>query len=313
VSVSLKAVGAPNWQASVGYVFNAVTVDGAFGLLSKDGQSAFDTVTVKTDDPAFRAAGEALLAATQAQPDETGGAALTAEALQPLVDAAIARLDEIYNLSDAQLALLASVEFVIADLDGLLLGETEGSTVWLEFDAAGFGWFVDATPLDDAEFVIRLEDGATAATRASGAYGDMDLLSVIAHELGHVLGFGHDSGAAFMDDTLAAGVRTFSTQPYPAPLAPFASEPWFTRTLAPGPAFADHWLFHDVNQSEGGESDGNGKRKANARATGAGLSIDWQGSHRGLGTPFAPFGAAAKGTGGGLAKPSSFEFLTLAR
>jgi len=55
VSASVKAVGAQNWQGMVGHVFNAVTVDGDFGLLSKDGASSFDEVTVKTNDPAFAA------------------------------------------------------------------------------------------------------------------------------------------------------------------------------------------------------------------------------------------------------------------
>jgi hypothetical protein len=307
VSVSLKAAGALNWQASVGYVFNAVTVDGAFGLFSKDGRSAFDSVTVKTDDPAFRTGSLALHAASPAPVDGGRASVLTAQALHPLVEAAIARLDETYGLTDAQVALLSSIEFVIGDLEGQLLGETRGNTVWLDADAAGFGWFVDATPLEDLEYAIRLADGAAAATRASGAYGDIDLLSVVAHELGHVLGFGHDAGYAFMDEALAAGVRTLTTQP--APLALLASEPWFTRTLAPGPLLSDQWLFSDTENSK----DDDAARKTKSRANGSALSIDWQGSHRGLGVPFTPLGTSAKGAGGGLVKPSSFDFLTLGR
>ncbi|MBC2714899.1 MAG: calcium-binding protein [Desulfobacteraceae bacterium] len=53
VDLSLKSVGAANWQANVGHVFNAVTVDGAFGLLAKEGAAIFNTLTVKTDDPDF--------------------------------------------------------------------------------------------------------------------------------------------------------------------------------------------------------------------------------------------------------------------
>lgn len=51
--VSVKESGKPNWQGMVGHVFHAVTVDGGFGLLSKDGASSFDQVTIKTNDPAF--------------------------------------------------------------------------------------------------------------------------------------------------------------------------------------------------------------------------------------------------------------------
>jgi hypothetical protein len=37
----------------LGHVFNAVSVDGAFGLMSAAGQTSFDRVAVRTDDPAF--------------------------------------------------------------------------------------------------------------------------------------------------------------------------------------------------------------------------------------------------------------------
>ena len=35
----------------------------------------------------------------------------------------------------------------------------------------------------------------------------MDLLSVVAHEMGHELGFGHDDGDDVMNASLAVGVR----------------------------------------------------------------------------------------------------------
>ncbi len=37
-----------------GHVFNAITVDGGFGLLTLEGISSFDEVTVRTDDSAFK-------------------------------------------------------------------------------------------------------------------------------------------------------------------------------------------------------------------------------------------------------------------
>ena len=37
----------------VGHVFNAVTVDGDFGLFAMHGTGSFDEVTIKTDDPGF--------------------------------------------------------------------------------------------------------------------------------------------------------------------------------------------------------------------------------------------------------------------
>src|SRR5262249_13707799 len=65
--------------------------------------------------------------------------------------------------------------------------------------AAGFGWFVDSTPDSDSEFAPGAVNGP--------AQGRMDLLSVIAHEIGHHLGLGEDDGTAVMAQCLPAGVR----------------------------------------------------------------------------------------------------------
>ena len=59
----------------------------------------------------------------------------------------------------------------------------------------------------DVDLLWALEDGP--------AYGSMDLLTVIAHELGHLLGLehddSHDHGLDLMDATLEAGVRRLPT------------------------------------------------------------------------------------------------------
>lgn len=53
VSASLTVPGEQAPLALVGHVFNSVTVDGDFGFLGNGGTSSFDTMTFKTDDPAF--------------------------------------------------------------------------------------------------------------------------------------------------------------------------------------------------------------------------------------------------------------------
>lgn len=77
------------------------------------------------------------------------------------------------------------------------LGQASRHTIWLDSNAAGWGWFVAPTPGNDSEFT-------TPGNK--GEMNDIDLLMVLMHEIGHVLGYQHTDGGV-MDDTLAAGVR----------------------------------------------------------------------------------------------------------
>ena len=204
----------PNMLATVGYVFNAVSVDGDFGLFSKAGNGNFDDVTVNTDDPVFL---DSLVAASPPPSADAGGEAIDAPALAGVVDEAIARWVASGLVDEAGRALLESVTFSVADLSGLLLGLTTDTTVTLDIDAAGFGWFVDASLADDCEFAPDGEGNLTA-TPGSEAEGRMDLLTVVMHELGHVLGFADGSQLAggVMNETLEAGTRLVPVAATPA-------------------------------------------------------------------------------------------------
>jgi Ca2+-binding RTX toxin-like protein len=225
VNASVKAVDAENWQGLAGYVYNAVTVDGDFGLLTKDGVSSFDEVAVKTDDPAFETPDNALpmLAAaplTDANEEENS---INYDDLDPIIDAAVNRWTESTLFDEVMLARLDGLAFLIADLEGDALALMVDDTVIIDVDAAGHGWFVDETPYQDSEFIPQGNDEELAAKDASDAYGDMDLLTVVMHELGHVFGYqdldadAPNNDFEIMSDTLDEGMRylqedTFSDQ-----------------------------------------------------------------------------------------------------
>ncbi len=109
----------------------------------------------------------------------------------------LARETEALGAGDSRLGLLDTVQVVLGNLPGDKLGATMGYEVLIDSNAAGYGWFADPTPADNSEFL----DGATPT--------GIDLLTVVMHEMGHVLGYGDvagDSGAV-MSATLEAGVR----------------------------------------------------------------------------------------------------------
>lgn len=112
---------------------------------------------------------------------------LTSVELQRVVDTALAQLAGT-DLGRSHAAELASTRFVISDLPEGFLGEQSGatSTIYIDQNAAGYGWFVDVSP---AAFTQR-DSHEWSAIPESRAFGRMDLLTVVEHELGHVLGLG---------------------------------------------------------------------------------------------------------------------------
>lgn len=157
-----------------------------------------------------------------AEPAGTGGAAdaiterasadpqaADSERLAAIVDQAVATWMTA-GLDPSRVELLQTVAVQFAQLDGRLLGTSDPFGVLLDADAAGHGWFVDATPSANEEFTPD-PSGTLVATGDSSAAGRMDLLTVVMHELGHVLGIDdlHDEDDAeqIMAHELAPGVR----------------------------------------------------------------------------------------------------------
>ena len=92
--------------------------------------------------------------------------------------------------------------FGVADMSGLNLGAFAPTQITLDADAAGRGWYLDATPRDDAEFgavfaATRMQTDPTGAPA-----GHYDLLTAVMHEMGHALGLGDFYLAGDRDDLM---------------------------------------------------------------------------------------------------------------
>jgi hypothetical protein len=131
-----------------------------------------------------------MAASTPAHPmNET----LATDQVQPLLTEAIVR----WEGAGLDTSSMSAIDVKITDLPGATLGLASGRTIYIDSNAAGWGWFVDPTPWDDFEF---------ATPGDPGEQNRMDLLSVLMHEVGHLLGYDHEDDGV-MAETLAAGMR----------------------------------------------------------------------------------------------------------
>jgi hypothetical protein len=136
-------------------------------------------------------AGAPLLAAAAGHNRQS--ATLSFQQVAGLLPEAIHR----WQAAGVDTAALAGIDVRITDLGGTTLGLAAGHTIWLDDNAASWGWFVDPTPSNDSEFTTLGNQGEK---------NRMDLLTVLEHEVGHLLGREHD-GDGVMQERLTAGTR----------------------------------------------------------------------------------------------------------
>ena len=144
-----------------------------------------------------------LLTVETQQPLQTTAKSVTQAAAESMLESAKADLSP--QLDSEQQQLLSEVDVQVVDLAGDTLGRAVPGTIYIDVNAAGYGWFVDATPADNSEFSSASELSLIALPDSEAA-GHVDLWTVILHELGHLLGYEHaDVGA--MQESLSVGER----------------------------------------------------------------------------------------------------------
>lgn len=198
--------GAPiNDQGQI--VFQATVQDAAGNL------NAAIFVATPDNDNNDDDRGDGLRAA--ALPATMTAETLTREQVQPLLLEAGKR----WHAAGQGIAALGSIDVRISDLPEGHLGLASHGTIWLDANAAGWGWFLDPTPWEDSEFLLSGDQGEQ---------GRMDLLTVLAHELGHLFGYEHSEGDDVMAETLTPGSRHMPAAG--SAVDELAVMEWFSRT-----------------------------------------------------------------------------------
>jgi hypothetical protein len=208
VTVVLNGTSVLSLNYNIQFVGGVNQGDIQLGLLAQNGSASFYGLSIRGDDPAYAGGGSPQLAAAPAPVGAALPVPLTSEQLTATLAAARQRWLAM-DPAPADAAALADVSIVIDKLPGLMIGQTIGHSIVIDPTAAGYGWFVDVTPLDDAEFSPR--GGELVAGPSSPAFGKMDLETVVMHELGHVLGYGDLDAPAQANNLMATwltpGVR----------------------------------------------------------------------------------------------------------
>ncbi|WP_201742286.1 hypothetical protein [Mangrovicoccus ximenensis] len=200
LKVSIQGAGLDilvNGSEIASHGFNAGLVDGGFGLAVIEGEASFSEFRLATNDQQFEAA---LKLAAESVAALDGDAYIAADPVDPgdvqrIYAAALEDWVEAGFVTEAEADALADVQVVVTDLEGATLARVlDENTIAIDLTAAGAGWNLEADPEDDTAYDSGLVSGG------------VDLLTVLRHEIGHLLGYEHDD-LAIMSAELSASTR----------------------------------------------------------------------------------------------------------
>ena len=149
-----------------------------------------------------------------ASPLSSVDSSLGQKQLDGIVAAAIERWSAT-GLTTQQVAILRGLQFDVADLDGIYLGEASGANIQIDRNAGGKGWFTGADSSSDLLFGRAVSNTRRYTDPLSAPAGHLDLLTAIEHEMGHKLGLG-DSYDEKDRDKLMYGYLTVGERRLPA-------------------------------------------------------------------------------------------------
>ena len=196
-------------EGQSGSLLNA-DVDGSGAVNSKD---LADAITAKGNGvgasapqnfPAFQLfAGAAAGQAFQASVTQAQVQALLPEAIVAWRSA---------GLDATGVRRLETAKVQVANLGTNILGLEAANVIIINQSAAGYKWFLNASPRSSQAFSLAGTGVDRLAGPGSPAAGQVDLLTVLEHELGHIIGLSDNNQAGdLMDTTLGVGVRRAPT------------------------------------------------------------------------------------------------------
>ena len=131
--------------------------------------------------------------------------------MQALLPEAIAAWQSA-GLDATDVRRLETAKVQVANLGTNILGLEAANVITINQTAAGYNWYVNASARSSQAFSLAGPGADRLAGPASPAAGRVDLLTVLEHELGHVIGLSDNNQAGdLMDTTLGLGVRRAPT------------------------------------------------------------------------------------------------------